>query len=137
MRAVVADASAILDYLLGAAEAPAIRRVVEDPDADVHVPALCDVEVASGLRRLLLARRMSVARATEAVEDYLDLPLVRHGHESMIPPILARRANFTAYDATYVTLAETLGATLLSTDRRLLRAAARHAEVRSAITGRI
>ncbi len=92
------------------------------------------MEVAPTLRRLLLARRMSIARATEAVEDYLDLSLVRHGHESLLAPILERRANFSAYDATYVTLAATLGATLLSTDRRLLRAAARHADVRSATT---
>jgi predicted nucleic acid-binding protein len=135
VRTVVADASAILDYLLGAAGAEAVRAIVEDPDTDVHVPALCDVEVASGLRHLLLSRRMSVDRATEAVEDYLDLPLVRHGHESLVAPILGRRANFTAYDATYLTLAETMGASLLSTDRRLLRAVARHSDVRSATAG--
>lgn len=132
MRTVVADASAIVEYLLGAARAEAIRAIIEDPDTDVHVPALCDVEVASGLRRLLLTRRMDIARATEAVEDYLDLPLVRHGHESVMASILALRANFTAYDATYAMLARRMGAPLLSADRRLLRAAASHVGVPSA-----
>jgi len=33
------------------------------------------------------------------------------------------RANFSAYDATYVALAEQLGAELLTTDDRLARAA--------------
>ena len=122
MRTVVADASAIVEYLLGAARAEALRAIIEDPDTDVHVPALCDVEVASGLRRLLLTRRMDIARATEAVEDYLDLPLVRHGHESVMASILALRANFTAYDATYVVLARSLGVPLVTEDKQILRA---------------
>jgi predicted nucleic acid-binding protein len=50
-----------------------------------------------------------------------------------VAPILRRRANFSAYDATYVTLAEALSARLLSADRRLLRAIRRHTKVRSAI----
>lgn len=40
-----------------------IGDVLRMPDADLHVPALCDVEVAAG-----------------TIEDYLDLPLRRHGH---------------------------------------------------------
>jgi predicted nucleic acid-binding protein len=47
--------------------------------------------------------------------------------------MLRRRANFSAYDATYVTLAEALSATLLSVDRRLLQATRRHTQVRWAI----
>ena len=126
MRTVVADASAMVEYLLRTEAAGAIAQVVTDPDTDVHVPALCDVEVAAAIRRALLQRRITIARAEEAVADYLDLPLIRHGHERLMAPILLRRANFSAYDAAYVTLAEALSATLLSADRRLLRAVARH-----------
>lgn len=133
MRTVVADASAIVEYLLRTEAAGAIGPIVKDPDTDVHVPALCDVEVAASIRRAILQRRISVERGEEAVVDYLDLPLIRHGHERLIAPILRRRANFTAYDATYVTLAEELEAGLLSADRRLLRAVARHTKVRSAL----
>ena len=133
MRAVVADASALVDYLLSARDAAAIAAVVEHPDTDVHVPALCDVEVAAAMRRALIEQRLPVDRAEEVVEDYLDLPLVRHGHESLLAPILRRRANFTAYDAAYVTLAEELSAEVLSSDRRLLRAIATHTQVPSAL----
>jgi predicted nucleic acid-binding protein len=135
VRTVVADASAIVEYLLRTEAAGAIGPVVTDPDTDVHVPALCDVEVAAAIRRALLVRRISIERAEEAVEDYLDLPLIRHGHEPLMAPILRRRANFSAYDATYVTLAEALSARLLSADRRLLRATRRHTRVRLAIGG--
>ena len=133
MKTVVADASAIVEYLLRSPPGEAIANVLEDPDTDVHLPALADIEVASALRRALLGRRMTVARAAEAVEDYLDLPLVRHSHERLLVPILRRRANFTAYDAAYVTLAEEMSADLLSADRHLLRAAARHTRVESAL----
>ena len=136
MRTVVADASAIVEYLLRTEAAYAIDPVVTDPDTDIHVPALCDVEVATAIRRALLQRRITVIRAEEAVADYLELPLIRHGHERLIAPILRRRANFSAYDATYVTLAEALSAKILSADRRLLRATRRHTKVQLAIGGR-
>lgn len=56
-----------------------------------------------------------------ALEDYLDLPLTRHGHRSLLSRILALRSNFSAYDATYVSLAESLGAELLTADQPLAR----------------
>lgn len=135
MRTVVADASALVEYLLRTSRAEAIGAVLEDTENAVHVPALCDVKVAAALRRALLDRRLSLDRAREVVEDYLDLPLTRHGHERLMAPILARRTNFTAYDAAYVTLAEGLGGSLLSADRRLLRATARHTDVEPATAG--
>lgn len=129
MRSIVADASALVEYLLRTEQAKAIDGIVEDPDVDLHVPALCDVEVVAALRRALLSGRMSVNRAEAAVEDYLDLPLVRHSHERLLAPILRLRANFSAYDAAYVALAVGLGASLLTRDRRLQRAVRRHTEV--------
>jgi len=59
--------------------------------------------------------------------DYLDdLPLSRHGHQHLLARILSLRANFSAYDATYIALAERLGATLVTGDQRLARAAESH-----------
>lgn len=99
------------------------------PDADLHVPALCDVEVAAGLRRAVLRRMVSDQRAAAAVEDYLDLPLRRHGHQWLMPRLLELRANFTAYDACYVALAEHLDGQLLTGDGRLARAVREHTEI--------
>lgn len=100
-----------------------MEAAVTSPDADVHVPALCDVEVVSALRRALLARSMGEQRAHEALADYRALPLTRHGHEPLLERVLALRHNLSAYDATYVALAEGLGAELLTADRGLARAA--------------
>jgi len=103
-----------------------VRAIVRRPDVDLHVPALCDVEIASGLRRAATRQAMTPQRAAEAVEDYLDLPLTRHGHTSLMWRMFELRANFSAYDATYVALAETIGAELLTADDRLVRAVTAH-----------
>jgi predicted nucleic acid-binding protein len=92
-------------------------------DADLHIPALCDVEVVSALRRALLRGFLSEARAHEALDDFLALPLLRHGHEALLPRCFERRHVLSPYDATYVALAEHLEAPLLTGDRGLARAA--------------
>ena len=89
---------------------------------DLHTPALCDVEVAAALRRSLLTRRLTARRAAEALDDYLDLPLLRHGHQPLLGRILQLRSNFSAYDAAYVALAEQLSGELLTADVGLARA---------------
>jgi len=106
-----------------------VAAAVTAPDADLHVPALCDVEVIAALRRALLARALTERRAREAVTDYLALPLARHAHEPLLERALALRHNFSAYDATYVALAEGLRAELLTADDALGRAARRYVPV--------
>jgi predicted nucleic acid-binding protein len=96
---------------------------------DVHIPGLCDVEVAAGLRRGMASGAVPPERAAEALRNYLDLRLIRHGHEALMTRILGLRHNFSAYDATYVALAERLGAALLTGDRALARAIRAHTDL--------
>ncbi|MFN2433113.1 MAG: type II toxin-antitoxin system VapC family toxin [Gemmatimonadota bacterium] len=131
LKLVVLDASALVEYVLRTTRSAPVARVVEDADSDLHVPALCDVEVAAALRRGMLSRRLNERRAEQALTDYLDLPIARHGHTSLVHRALALHPNFSAYDAVYVALAERLGAVLLTADESLARAARRHTEVHS------
>ena len=60
--------------------------------------------------------------------DLLDLPIERYAHDGLIPRIWELRESFSAYDATYVDLAEAVaekGAPLLTADTRLARPLAR------------
>ncbi len=118
-----------MEYLLRTELGASLEPAVRAPDADLHVPALCDVEVTAGLRRGLLMGALSDERLAEAVEDYLDLPLTRHGHQQLLSRILNLRNNFSAYDATYVALAERLGAQLLTADDGLAHATQMHTPV--------
>jgi predicted nucleic acid-binding protein len=128
---VVADASAIAEYVLQTSRGMELRTLIESSDQDLHVPALCDVEVAAVLRGALLRHRMEERRVREALDDYAALPLTRHGHLALLPRALALRSNFSAYDAIYVALAERLGASLLTADRSLARAVTTHLAIPS------
>ena len=86
------------------------------------MPALCDVEICSALRRGVLIREVSPERASQALEQYLGLPLTKYGHMLLVRRMFELRENFTASDATYVALSERLGATLVTCDARMTRA---------------
>lgn len=120
MRLVV-HASAIVDRLLAAGQSP-VRDTLRSPDAELHVPSLCDVELASTLRWRLRARQLNGSRAQQALDDYLAMPLRRHGHQGLLARILELRDQLSAHDATYVALAEQLDASLVTTDLALARA---------------
>jgi len=118
----VVDASAVVEYLLRADRARQIEGIVQAAETDLHTLALCDVEVAAALRRGLLSRKLTAMRAADALEDYLDLPLFRHGHQALLGRLLELRSNFSAYHAAYVALAEQLRGELLTADDGLARA---------------
>jgi predicted nucleic acid-binding protein len=122
VRRLVVDASALVELLLATEQAPRVAAEI-GAGSDLHVPALCDVEVASALRRALLAGRLDESRALVALRDLADLPLTRHGHQLLLGRILALRDNLSAYDATYAALAERLEATLVTADAGLAVAA--------------
>jgi predicted nucleic acid-binding protein len=129
LTVVVADASALVEYLLRTARAGPIEDVVIDPNTALHVPELCDIEIAAGFRRAMLGGAMSEDRMVQALAAYLDLPITRHGHLSLLPRILDLRANFSVYDAAYLALAERLEASLLTADDRLVRGAQSHTRI--------
>lgn len=121
---IVVDASAIVAKLLRTARSDAI-----DTAEDLHAPHLCDLEIVAALRRRLRSGEITVERAAEAVADYVSLRLVLHTHRPLLPRCLALSENFTPYDASYVALAEALGAPFLTLDGRLARAVAAFTEV--------
>lgn len=128
----VIDAGAVAELLLGRPAAGEVARQVAAHDYDLHAPHLLDVEVLSALRRLVASGEASAARAGEAILDLLDLPIERYGHDVLVARAWELRENFSAYDATYVALAEAItedGAPLLTTDARLVRAAHKHVAV--------
>lgn len=118
---IVLDASAVMELLLGTERGRAIADRIADPALGLHVPHLVDVEVAQALRRLVEYGELDQDDARVALEDLRALDLERHAHEPLFDRIWSLRKNLTAYDATYVALAEALDATVLTCDGRLAR----------------
>ena len=126
----VLDASAALAAFLGTGtNASSIRDRLEAPEETVHVPHLLDVELLHALRGLVLRGVVSRTRSEQVRTDFADLKLSRYSHVAFLDRIWDLKDNLTAYDATYVALAETLNAPLVTTDARLARAPGIRAEV--------
>jgi len=87
-----------------------------------YAPELIDPEALSGLRRLVSQRLISGEAATQAVADLLEARIVRYPHRPFVQRAWELRGQLTPYDALYVALAEAIGVTLVTTDRRLARA---------------
>ena len=121
---IVADASALFQVLGAAARAEALTARLFDSGEEIAAPHLVDAEILSVLRRHILAGLLAETRALAMLRDFLDLPLTRLPHEPLLMRAFAFRHTMSAYDALYAALAESLGATLVTRDARLGRAAA-------------
>ena len=92
-------------------------------DEELVVPHLIDSEVTDVLRRLAVQKLLTDKQATIALDGFMRLTLTRFPADWLRPRMWALRHNLSAYDATYVALAEMMGATaLLTTDTRLANA---------------
>jgi predicted nucleic acid-binding protein len=117
----VVDTSAVLGAILAREPAPGlIERLAGD--GDLHAPHLIDTEVLHALRRMSMNDQLSEERAADARTDFAGLTLVRYPHEPLNDRVWALRPSLTAYDATFVALAEALDAPLITCDTRLAQA---------------
>ena len=117
---IVADASVVIDMLLGAGSpaGDALARNFGKRDP-VCAPHLLDAEVGQVLRRYVLRREMTMARARASLDDLMDLPIRRFPHTHLLSRAFALRSNVTIYDGLYLALAEALNAPLISCDGAL------------------
>ena len=116
---IVLDASAAVDWLLQTSAGQRIEERIYSRNESLHAPHLIDLEITQVLRRLEREGTLTARRANGAVRDLLSLRITRYPHDAFLPRIWQYRHNFSAYDAAYIALAETLGAALLTRDSRL------------------
>lgn len=119
--AVVLDASAIAEYLIGSTRGLETAAHIGMQAGHVHVPHLAAIEAASALRGWVRGGVISLQRAQAALNDLQELPARRWPGEFLLPRIWELRDNLTVYDASYVALAEHLDASLLTADSRMAR----------------
>jgi predicted nucleic acid-binding protein len=122
---VVVDASVVVAAAQGSA--PAVLALVED--VDLHAPELLLLEVAQGLRRAVRSGALDAGIAGERLAEVRQLGPVLHGHGLLLRRAWQLRDDLTAYDASYLALAELLELPLVTLDHGLAAVAARTVEV--------
>ena len=119
---IVLDASVLANIVGDDTEIGDAARARLAVAGSAAVPDLADVETAAVLRKRWLAGSLPTRRFRTAVDDLLALPMARYPSGPFLTRAYELRATVTAYDATYVALAEGLACTLVTADRRLARA---------------
>ncbi len=111
------DASAAVLGLLNDGDARATLR-----EGAVVCPHLADSEVAHALRAQVQRGEVTAVDATRAIDTWGRLGIERIGVKGLLGRIWELRDNVSAYDATYIAVAEALEAPLVTADGRLARA---------------
>ncbi len=84
----------------------------------MHAPDLIEPETLNALRRLALSGTVTDRRASEAASDLARVRLIRYPYAPLRERVWALRDNLSAYDATYLALAEALDDPVLITSDR-------------------
>ncbi len=120
-EAVVVDSSALVAMLTDAgATGDWVASTLER--RPLAAPELVMFETANILRRHQLAGRLAPVEATLAHQDLQSLPMQLWPYLPLAGRAWELRETLTAYDASYVALAELLDGSLVTLDARLARA---------------
>ncbi|MBW3360299.1 type II toxin-antitoxin system VapC family toxin [Streptomyces microflavus] len=118
MKVQVLDTSALVEFLVGS-DTLAERVRSHTAGNRLAAPHVVDLECASVLRGLVRGNKLPEDEATRALDLLGCMQLHRYDHTPLMPRIWELRHNMWPYDASYIALAETLDAELVTADRKL------------------
>lgn len=119
---IVIDASILANVVGDDGPAGTAARARLATAASAAIPDLADVETVSVLRKRWIAGTLATERFRDAVDDLLALPLTRYPTGPLMNRAYELRSNVTAYDATYIAIAEALDCVLVTGDTKLANA---------------
>lgn len=111
---IVVDASAALSALLNDGQARQLLRRER-----LHAPHLIDSEIASALRRQVQHSRVTPSDGWNALDAWRRIALTRYPVIALLDRVWELRDTLSAYDASYVAVAEKLDCALVTADSRL------------------
>ena len=114
----VLDASAVVELLMGTPRGVQVAALI-DSGSSLHAPELLGVEVASVLRRLVRLDEITAETGGAVLADLRALGIEMCSHELLLERVFELRNVLTAYDATYVALAEVLACDIVTCDAKL------------------
>jgi predicted nucleic acid-binding protein len=118
---IVIDASALLEILLRTDRADRLMERALTVSERLHAPHLLDIEITQALRRLTQRQELDAWRAEQALDDLAHLVIERHALQPLLKRTWELRDAMSAYDGSYIALAEALAVPLLTCDAKLAR----------------
>lgn len=115
----ILDPSAAIELLLRTDKGDQVLELVSAEDAEIHAPHLLVTEVVQVMRRQVRSNVLDVSRAAESLSILSELGIQFHGYLPLMARTWQLRENVSAYDATFIALAETLNQPLVTADARL------------------
>jgi predicted nucleic acid-binding protein len=123
---VVLDSNVAVALVLDAERAPTIERQLrewEEADENLHAPSLFRFEVANALTRNIVAGAIDESDAEAAWQRIIAIEISLHGLKDgpAVVAVARKLKRESAYDASYVVLAQELDADLWTLDGPLAR----------------
>jgi predicted nucleic acid-binding protein len=115
----VLDASILVELILDSDRALIADSLLRAEDASASTLDCSRLEVVSAFRRLVRRGEISEFLAARGLRDLNTGPIRRWPLEGLTDRVWQLRDSASPHDAAYVALAEVLGATFLTFDRRL------------------
>ncbi len=115
MTVLVSDASVLVNALADDGREGETSRIRLRGER-LAAPAIVDLEVVSHLRRAARHGKLDQRRSSQALLDLALLPLRRVSPTPLLSRVWELRENLSAYDASYVALAEMVGGILVTSD---------------------
>lgn len=95
-----------------------ISRTIVENEVDLTAPELLSLEVVHALRKRLNLKLLSERHAIQAFRNLCMMPIEYLSHAELVQRVWQLKANMSAYDASYVALAEKLSAPIWTCDSK-------------------
>ena len=127
---IVLDASAVFEMIIGKDNSALVFQSIADSSELICAPEIIDLEVIQALRRHINLKWLTPVESENIFGIFTALPLMRMSHQPLTTRIWELKSNMTAYDASYVALAEQLDAPLWTFDGKYTRTPGHNAKIR-------
>lgn len=131
MKEYVVDASVVLKWYFpgedGVEHSVALLRDFFAEKVALFAPSLIDFEVINAVAIAVRGGKLSITDATGVIETFLRVAIGKKDISTYWPRILSLGKEFgvTAYDASYLALADSMQCAFLTADKKLLKSVGR------------
>jgi predicted nucleic acid-binding protein len=115
---IVIDASAVVEMCITTQVGKRLAIEILANKTAMVAPEIMSLEVIQALRKQKNLKLISEVEATEAFDVFCQMPVQFESHTNLLERVWELRTNMTAYDASYVALAEILRAPIWTCDRK-------------------